>query len=301
MSLDFVFDLPVVDKGNTGILVFVCRLSKMVHLAPDTLFQLLGTKLTMSTAYHLQTDVSVLKHLGPGRTSFLWLSLYSTMRCTHQRGYSVLLEWVTTPPGAANLAGRHRCLHRKWGRGSETSQVSEIEPASLKRQLSSFIDDRWTLISRVRDAMALAQDKQKEYSDKKGRGNLNVFKQGELVLLDTKKLPTNLVSSVGSNKLKHRFIGPFAGLDRHGTAYTIDLPKSMATHPTFYVGRLKRYHNPLGLPSRTEEDQGENSPPRNEAESSGQPELPVSKPVTDTQVGTHASHTKGHPTMHLMA
>ncbi|POM74889.1 DNA/RNA polymerase [Phytophthora palmivora] len=34
MSLDFVFDLPVNDKENTGISVFVCRLSKMVHLAP---------------------------------------------------------------------------------------------------------------------------------------------------------------------------------------------------------------------------------------------------------------------------
>ncbi|POM78272.1 LOW QUALITY PROTEIN: Pol protein [Phytophthora palmivora] len=33
--------------------------------------------------------------------------------------YPVLLEWATTPPGAANLAGRHRCLHRKCGRGSE--------------------------------------------------------------------------------------------------------------------------------------------------------------------------------------
>ncbi|POM74958.1 Pol protein [Phytophthora palmivora] len=96
-SLDFVFGLPDDDKGNTGILVFVCRLSKMVHLAPvrdkvtgkqaaqlfldsvfcyhglpetivsdrdprftgafwDTLFQLLGTKLTISTADHPQTD-----------------------------------------------------------------------------------------------------------------------------------------------------------------------------------------------------------------------------------------------------
>ncbi|KAG3147738.1 hypothetical protein PC128_g23721 [Phytophthora cactorum] len=34
MSLDFVFGLPADDHGNTGILVFVCRLSKMVHLAP---------------------------------------------------------------------------------------------------------------------------------------------------------------------------------------------------------------------------------------------------------------------------
>ncbi|KAG2773207.1 Transposon Tf2-6 polyprotein [Phytophthora cactorum] len=97
MSLDFVFGLPADDHGNTGILVFVCRLSKMVHLAPvpDTvtgeqaarlfvdsvfrhhglpetfvsdreprftaafwqkLFQLLGTRLHMSTADHPQTD-----------------------------------------------------------------------------------------------------------------------------------------------------------------------------------------------------------------------------------------------------
>ncbi|POM74609.1 Pol protein, partial [Phytophthora palmivora] len=81
--------------------------------------------------------------------------------------------------------------------------------------------------------------------------------------------PLKVVSSVESNKLKHRFIGPFAVLVRHGAAYTIDLPKSMATHPTFYVGCLKRYRDPLGPPSQTEEDQGENSPPRNEAESGG--------------------------------
>ncbi|KAG2900188.1 hypothetical protein PC118_g8985 [Phytophthora cactorum] len=97
MSLDFVFGLPAGDHGNTGILVFVCRLNKMVHLAPvpdtvtgeqaarlfvdgvfrhhglpdtfvsdrdprftaafwQTLFQLLGTRLHMSTADQPQTD-----------------------------------------------------------------------------------------------------------------------------------------------------------------------------------------------------------------------------------------------------
>uniref|UniRef100_H3H405 Integrase catalytic domain-containing protein n=1 Tax=Phytophthora ramorum TaxID=164328 RepID=H3H405_PHYRM len=97
MSLDFVFGLPADAQGNTGVLVFVCRLSKMVHLAPvadsvtgeqtarlfldgvfryhglpetivsdrdprftsafwKTLFQLLGTRLLMSTADHPQTD-----------------------------------------------------------------------------------------------------------------------------------------------------------------------------------------------------------------------------------------------------
>ncbi|POM71968.1 LOW QUALITY PROTEIN: Pol protein [Phytophthora palmivora] len=174
-----------------------------------------------------------------------------------------------------------------WGRNWEnlSSQASEIKPESLKRQLSSFLDDWLTLISRVRDAMASAQDKPKEYADRKGRGNLNVFKEGDLALLDTKTLPLKLISSVERNKLKHRCIGPFAVLARHGAAYTIDLPKSMATHPTFYVGRITRYHDPLGTSPRPEEDQG--------AESSGQPELPVSKPVNGTQAGIHTIHTKG--------
>ncbi|POM67978.1 LOW QUALITY PROTEIN: Pol protein [Phytophthora palmivora] len=120
-----------------------------------------------------------------------------------------------------------------------SSQVSDIEPESLKRQLSSRQAD---VGQPVRDDMASAQPKQKEYSDRKRRGNLSVLKRGEFVLLDTKNLPLK------SNKLKHLFIGPFAVLVRHGTAYTIDLPKSMATHQTFYVVRLKRYHDPLGPP-----------------------------------------------------
>ncbi|POM68989.1 Pol protein [Phytophthora palmivora] len=89
--------------------------------------------------------------------------------------------------------------------------------------------------------MAPAQNKQKEYSDRKGGGNLSVFKRER-------------------NTLKHRFIGPFAAIVRHGTAYTIDLPKSMATHPTFYVGHLKWYHTPLSPSPRTEEGQGESLP-----------------------------------------
>ncbi|POM60421.1 LOW QUALITY PROTEIN: Pol protein [Phytophthora palmivora] len=229
---------------------------------------------------HLWLDTSVM--VGP-----------AAYVCTQQCGtringvYPVLLEWVTTPQVPLTLRGGTLASIVSGGeaRKAFSSQVSEIEPVSLQRQLSSFLDDRLALISRVRDAMVLAQDKQKEYSDKNRRGNLTVFMVGDLVLLNTKNLPLK------SNQLKHRFIGPFDALVRHGTAYTIDLPKSMATHPTFYVGRLKRYHDPLGLPSRMEKTK--NSPPRNEVELSGQPELSVSKPVNGTQAGTHANHTRG--------
>ncbi|POM65037.1 Pol protein [Phytophthora palmivora] len=167
----------------------------------DTLFQLLGTKLTMSTADHPQTD---------GQTERVNRVLEDTLRsiCAEApRSWSDQLPMVEF---ALNNA-----VHASTGftpfyfNGLRHPQV----PLTLRRGTDASI-------------------------------------------VNTKTLPLKVVSSVESNKLKHRFIGPFAVLARHGAAYTIDLPKSMATHPTFYVGRLKRYHDPLGPLSQTEEDQG---------------------------------------------
>ncbi|POM58674.1 Pol protein [Phytophthora palmivora] len=61
--------------------------------------------------------------------------------------------------------------------------------------------------------MASAQDKQKELSDRKERGNLSVLNKQQV------EASLNRILRV---------------LAKHGTAYTIDPPKSMATHPTFY-------------------------------------------------------------------
>ncbi|GMF57092.1 unnamed protein product [Phytophthora fragariaefolia] len=138
-----------------------------------------------------------------------------------------------------------------------SSQVSDVRLVSLRKLLSTFVDNRLNVTSRVRGAMAQAQDRHKAYSDRNGRGNLNVFHVGDLVLLDTTNLPLDTVSSGGSNKLKHRFIGPFAVLGRHANAYTIDLPTSMKTHPTFYLGRLKRCHDPQGQSAPDYSSQGQ--------------------------------------------
>ncbi|POM80962.1 RNA-directed DNA polymerase [Phytophthora palmivora] len=183
MSLDFVFGLPADDKGNTGILVFACRLSKMVHLAP------VRDKVTGKQATQLFLD-SVFRYNG-------------------------LPETI----------------------------VSDRDP----RFTGVFWDTLFQLLG-TKLTMSTADHPQTE-------GHTE---------------PVNR-----SNKLKHRFIEPFAVLARHGTAYTIDLPKSMATHPTFYAGRLQRYHDPLGPSPRTEEDQGESSPPQNEADRNSAVNTPV--------------------------
>ncbi|GMF50475.1 unnamed protein product [Phytophthora fragariaefolia] len=229
----------------------------------------------MSTADHPQTDGQterVNRMLGDTLRSICaeaprtWSDMHPTVEfalnnAVHEStGFTPFyLNGLRHPQVPLTLRGCTRSSGLSGGgaRKELSSQVSDVRPASLRKQLSTFVDNRLNVISRVRDAMAQAQDRQNEYSDRNGRGNLNVFNVGDLVLLDTRNLPLDTVSSVGSNKLKHRFIGPFAALGRHDNAYTIDLPKSMKTHQMFYVGRLKRYHDRQGQYAPDDPSQGQ--------------------------------------------
>ncbi|KAE9049336.1 hypothetical protein PR001_g3411 [Phytophthora rubi] len=280
VSMDFVFELPADARGHTGILVFVCRLSKMVRLAavrksvtapqaaqlfvdnvfrhhglPEAfvsdrdprfvshfwqhLFRLLGTRLDMSTADHPQTDEpTTWGALLPQVEFALNNAVHSSTGFTpfYVNGLRHPRTPLTLPPASSLGGGAANAEDPRGLKGLRTS---------VKRNLLSFIETGEAVRQRVRDAMAAAQDTQKEHSDRHGRKNTQVFKLGDQVLLNAKNLPTQAVSAVGSTKLRPRFVGPFTVIGVHGHAYTLDLPSSMATHPTFYVGLLKPYH-PVG-------------------------------------------------------
>ena len=109
------------------------------------------------------------------------------------------------------------------------------------------VDERLAITRKVRDAMASAQDKQKEYADQHGRKNNEHFSVGDKVLLSTATLPKNAISVLpcGTTKLLPRFIGPFTVVEEVGDLnYRLTLPPYMKTHPVFYVSRLKRYVDP---------------------------------------------------------
>ncbi|POM63906.1 LOW QUALITY PROTEIN: Pol protein, partial [Phytophthora palmivora] len=181
MSLDFVFGLPADDKGNTGILVFVCRLSKMVHLAPVrdkvtgkqaaqlfldsefryhglpetivtdrdprftgalwyTLFQLLGTKLTMSTADHPQTDGQT-ERVNRSKAPRSWsdqlpMVEFALNNAVHaSTGFTPFyLNGLRHPQVPLTLRGGTDASIVSGGEARKTfsSQVSAIEPESLK-------------------------------------------------------------------------------------------------------------------------------------------------------------------------
>ncbi|ETL87682.1 hypothetical protein L917_13172 [Phytophthora nicotianae] len=111
-----------------------------------------------------------------------------------------------------------------------------------------FVDQRDSIIRYVRDAIATAVDRQKEYADQRGRKHLERFNVGDRVLLSTLGITPTSVTYLGANKLAPRFIGPFKIVKVLGDAYTLQLPTALRLHPTFYVGRLRRYH-PATIPS----------------------------------------------------
>ncbi|KAG3116416.1 hypothetical protein PI125_g4664 [Phytophthora idaei] len=281
ISMDFVFGLPKDKAGNTSIVVFVDRLNKMAHLAavPDTidgegtalpfldrvfrqhglpeaiisdrdprftakfwksLFQVLGTRLDMSTAGHPQTDGQTERvnrvvediplvefalnnavHASTGFTPF------------NVNGLANPRVPLTPPRRGSGLSG-----------GGIADRLADISPIAVRKQVDDFVSLRLIVLRQVRDAMAESQNLQKEYADVQGRGNVERFEVGDLVLLNAKNLPTHAVSAVFKTKLKPRFIGPFKVVAKKGLAYTLNLPKKMRTHPVFYVGLLKPYQDP---------------------------------------------------------
>ena len=115
----------------------------------------------------------------------------------------------------------------------------------MQKQVSEFFAKRFSVLRHVRDAMADSQDKQKEQADGKCRGCIDSYEAGDQVLLNTKNLPTTVVSSVSKTKLRPRSIGPFMIIAKKSLAYTLNLPRKLRTYPVFYIGLLKPYHDSL--------------------------------------------------------
>ncbi|KAG3240841.1 hypothetical protein PI124_g14280 [Phytophthora idaei] len=221
-----------------------------------SLFQVLGTHLDMSAADHPQTDGQT------ERVNRVVEDILRSVRAEAPRRWSEVLPLVEfalnnavhvstgfTPFYVNGLANPRvpltpPCRGSGLSGGGIADRLADISPVAVRKQVNDFVSLRLSVLRQVRDAMAESQDLQKEYADVQGRGNVERFEVGDLVLLNAKNLPTHAVSAVFKTKLRPRFIGPFKVVAKKGLAYTLNLPKKMRTHPVFYVGLLKPYQDP---------------------------------------------------------
>ncbi|OWY98037.1 reverse transcriptase [Phytophthora megakarya] len=98
--------------------------------------------------------------------------------------------------------------------GADADKTNELDPG-FSSQAIDIVKEQQAVVRFVQDAIAASADRQKLNAD-------NFCYLRKTCLL----------------------IGLFTVTERHGSAYTLELPSDMRLHPTFYVGRLKPYVQP---------------------------------------------------------
>jgi len=270
ISTDFITDLPE-SEGATIILVVVDRFTKMAHFVPikkkdsptvarayleniwkyhgfpedvvsdrDTtftgsfftdLYNYLGIKRSMSTAYHPQTD---------GQTERINQVIESYLRsyCNYEQNdwASMLAMAEYAYNNSKHSVTKISPFYANYGFEARTTWPTEIQfrnPASdMYGHYMTGVHERLT--ERLKEAV----ETMKKYYNKR-RKEIAPFKKGELVLLNGK----NIRAKHRCKKLEDKMLGPFEILSvgSNNRYCKLKLPDHWKLHPVFNIDLLERY------------------------------------------------------------
>lgn len=269
ISMDLIAQLPETARGNTAIVVFVDRLSKMVRLVP------VKTAVDAQEYAHIFVKEIFAKHglpasivsdRDPRFTSEFFTQLCSTLGIKQRMSTAfhpqtdgqtermnrtleemlrkfvspTLTDWDRHLPccefamnNAFNESIRTTPFYLNYGRHPRSPTDFAFKP--FQGPSKSFTTDMQSALDRAQDCMRLAQDRQARYANKKRR-ELE-FLVGDYVYLDSKNIK---LTTEGARKLGHRFIGPYKILKRVGpVSYELELPRDMRIHDVFHVSLLR--------------------------------------------------------------
>lgn len=276
VTMDLITGLPDTPEGYDAVVVFVDKLTKMVHLAAtrtdadgtdiarifmrevwrlhglpvelvsdrDSKFtgdfcrevcRRVGTKQSMSTAFHPQSD---------GQTERVNRVLEDYLRHyvgADQRDWA---DHLDAAEFALNNA-RHDSTEAtpfmlNYGQHPNTPLKLLVDDAKGRSKdtmrAKEFVEHIKAQLDRAKECLKRAQDRQSEYANVH-RKDVS-FQVGDHVMLHTKNL-----TLTGVRKLLPRWLGPFKVVKRvNPVAYRLELPKAMGRiHPVFHVGLLKPY------------------------------------------------------------
>lgn len=202
------------------------------------LMKLMGTKLSMSTAFHPQSD---------GQTERANRTLEEMLRSYvsyNQKDWDQLLPIMefaynnsTNPTtGFSPFFLNHG--HHPLVPGSlikpPTTNVPSVE---------EFVLTQSSALAQAQDAILEAQERQRTHADKTRRPV--DFIVGDLVMLNTRHISLAAHSNRPSAKLEPLFAGPFKIIEQiNNNAFKLELPATMKIHPVFNTNLLKPYKEP---------------------------------------------------------
>lgn len=276
VSMDLITDLPQTKRGYDAIVVFVDRLSKMVHVAPccktvtaeqlaeifeHAVFKHHGVPdaIVSDRDVRFQADfwkvvfdklgtklrMSTAKHAQTdGQTERANQVLEDTLRHfvgpyqTDWDDYLAIAEFAMN--NAWNASVRNTPFMLNYGQHPNTPAIQRLRHQNPA--VNKFIGKWSEQLAHAKRCLVAAQQRQKAYADKL-RSPAPDFAVGDLVLVQTKHF--RLMSGLKA-KLAPRFLGPFevkAKIGPANLAYRLELPQALKRmHPVFPVSSLKRYH-----------------------------------------------------------
>jgi hypothetical protein len=286
VSMDFVTGLPLTKRKHDCILVFVDRLTKMVHLAPtttevdaeataglfrDNVWRLHGMPLDIVTDRGTQFSgkffQALMKSMGTvhsmstafhpqsdGQTERVNRVLEEMLRhyvmTTHEQ-----IEWdecLSLAEFAINNSVHESTANTPFrlngGRNPRTPlSVPGIQIESVPAA-KRFAKQIALNVTMAKKSLEAAQQRQKRYADERRREV--VFTEGDKVLLKTTNLKLRHAHDhLTTVKLLPKWVGPFTVIQRVGkVAYRLELPHEWArVHPVFHVSLIKPYTSGTGM------------------------------------------------------
>jgi hypothetical protein len=276
VSMDFVTGLPVSAKGMDAIIVFVDRLTKMVHLAATTTtVDAVGTAILFKDhvlkLHGLPLDI--VSDRGSVFVGNFFSALLELLGVTHNRSTAfhpqtdgqtervnrVMEEMLRHYVMDSRQRGWEESLaavefainnsyHESIGttpfraNGGRDPRLPLMIPDDCEtpaaKEFAEILQDE---LRRAKKCLEAAQQRQKHYADARRREA--TFEVGANVLLRTTNLKLRTAGDTSTTtKLLPKWVGPFEITQKVGeVAYKLDLPDSWRIHPVFHVSLLKPY------------------------------------------------------------
>ncbi|TPX32104.1 hypothetical protein SeMB42_g07648 [Synchytrium endobioticum] len=202
------------------------------------LFELLGTKTLLSSAYHPQTD---------GQSERTNQTLEAYLRCFSSYNQT---NWASLLPQAQFAYNNtfHQSIgmspfYAVTGQNASLGKLGDTAPTSSKIDVpeATRIKNHFDFIhSYLQHHLEKAQNRYKKASDDSRREE-EEYIVGDEVLISTKNVRTERPTK----KLDYTWMGPYYIKRKiNQVAYEVELPSSLHIHPVFHTSLLKRYIRP---------------------------------------------------------